>query len=551
MAEQLKYQIIGEDKSQGAIKSASSGLTSLANVAAGVGLAVAAVGVASAPALMSIGKAAITEAANFETTTLAFSTMLGSAEQAQKLLNDLAQFASTTPFTITGIEDSARQLLAYGVSADDMIPTLTNLGQIAAGLSAPLDQVALAYGQVLVKGKLAGQEVLQFFNAGVPITELLADNMGITKGEVEDLVSKGEIGFPKVQEVLQNLTAEGGKFNGMFENASGSVNQLISNLQDKMTLTLREIGGSLLPMVKEAINFLNPILDQLSQYIITNVPQWVEQFRAWLDYLWLEFGPMFMEIWTAAREEFNRVYEVIKPNLDVMIDTLKKMLMQIMKTDAEGIKPFIAILGDLAFGAIPLVIDWITQMILIIGTLITWYVDARNTVMTVIAVFTDFGASISSVASSISGTLVGALNTLIGSLRTAYQWAKSLMDTLLGMVGISVPSGGSGSKAGFRNANGNIFNSGQIMAFANGGIVSKPTLFPMANGMGLMGEAGPEAVMPLKRLSNGKLGVESIGRGLTINISGNNFYGDDKEFAERVGNTIIKELKSNLAIQGF
>jgi len=58
-------------------------------------------------------------------------------------------------------------------------------------------------------------------------------------------------------------------------------------------------------------------------------------------------------------------------------------------------------------------------------------------------------------------------------------------------------------------ANGAAFSNGQVTPFASGGIVGSPTLFPMANGAGLMGEAGPEAIMPLKRDKNGKLGVET------------------------------------------
>lgn len=67
----------------------------------------------------------------------------------------------------------------------------------------------------------------------------------------------------------------------------------------------------------------------------------------------------------------------------------------------------------------------------------------------------------------------------------------------------------------FGSADGNVFQNGRIKPFANGGVVNKPTVFPMANGTGLMGEAGPEAIMPLTR-KNGKLGVQ--GSGITVNV---------------------------------
>jgi phage-related minor tail protein len=69
------------------------------------------------------------------------------------------------------------------------------------------------------------------------------------------------------------------------------------------------------------------------------------------------------------------------------------------------------------------------------------------------------------------------------------------------------------------NASGNVFSFGRITPFARGGVVSRPTFFPMATGMGLMGEAGPEAVMPLRRLGNGRLGVESIGGGSNVQVN--------------------------------
>lgn len=73
----------------------------------------------------------------------------------------------------------------------------------------------------------------------------------------------------------------------------------------------------------------------------------------------------------------------------------------------------------------------------------------------------------------------------------------------------------------FPNANGNAFDGGVVQAFAMGGVVSRPTLFGMKSGLGLMGEAGPEAILPLKRI-NGKLGVMAGGAGgdgVTVNVS--------------------------------
>lgn len=70
-------------------------------------------------------------------------------------------------------------------------------------------------------------------------------------------------------------------------------------------------------------------------------------------------------------------------------------------------------------------------------------------------------------------------------------------------------------------ANGAAFSGGRVQAFANGGIVSSPTTFPMRGGTGLMGEAGPEAIMPLQRTADGRLGVAAQGGGGAVTINMN------------------------------
>jgi hypothetical protein len=324
-------------------------------------------------------------------------------------------------------------------------------------------------------------------------------------------------------------------------------------VKNKINDLMISIGAELQPIITEFLDFVMPYFNRLSEFIVANLPIWIQHFRDWIDYLWLEFGPIFMEIWEVVKEQFNRVYEVIKPHLDTMIDTFNKMLMQIIKTDAEGVAPFIVVLGNLAVMILPMVIDAITMLITWVGQLILIWIEARNMLFELSAKFDEFSGTVNKVYEGISGPLIGAFNSFIGKVKEAWQWVNDLINSLFSLGGASSFIGSARSSAGFaasRSALGNVFNNGHIQAYAQGGIVSSPTLFPMANGMGLMGEAGPEAILPLGRDSSGRLGVRG-GGGVTVQITGNNFYGDDKEFAERVGNTIIKELKSNLAIQGF
>ncbi len=113
--------------------------------------------------------------------------------------------------------------------------------------------------------------------------------------------------------------------------------------------------------------------------------------------------------------------------------------------------------------------------------------------------------------------LSGALDVLKNSMiRTAYSAAiKPVTDHFGGMLANGV---GSLVQGILPFADGGSFSQGRVMPFANGGIVSSPTMFPMRGGTGLMGEAGPEAIMPLARGADGKLGVRTQGGGRAVNV---------------------------------
>lgn len=101
-------------------------------------------------------------------------------------------------------------------------------------------------------------------------------------------------------------------------------------------------------------------------------------------------------------------------------------------------------------------------------------------------------------------------------------------------------------------ANGGVFNNGQVTPFASGGIVGSPTIFPMANGMGLMGEAGPEAIMPLKRNSKGALGVEASGGGTPVVVNIRSEVGGQPEVTQ-TGNgldVLIKAVAADITQNG-
>lgn len=178
----------------------------------------------------------------FQQLEIAFNTMLGSAERGTQLMQELTATAASTPFDLGGIANSAKQLLAYGTAAEDVNDTLVMLGNIASGLSLPLNDLVYLYGTTMVQGRLFTQDVRQFMGRGIPLVQELSKQLGKNTDEINAMVTAGQIGFADVQKVLQGLTAEGGMFYGLMEEQSKSLTGQLSNLGDEWDMMLNEIG---------------------------------------------------------------------------------------------------------------------------------------------------------------------------------------------------------------------------------------------------------------------------------------------------------------------
>lgn len=192
--------------------------------------------------ILGFAGAAIKAAADQEQLQVAFTTMLGSAEAAKTMMAELSQFAATTPFESPEIQNASKMLLAYGVSAKDIIPTMTNLGDIAAGLNIPLGDMAMLFGTTRASGRLMTADLNQFTTRGIPMIAALAKTMGIAESEVKAMVEAGKVGFPEVQAALASMTAEGGQFAGLMEAQSQTLSGLFSTFSDTIGLTLAEVG---------------------------------------------------------------------------------------------------------------------------------------------------------------------------------------------------------------------------------------------------------------------------------------------------------------------
>lgn len=180
----------------------------------------------------------------FQQLEVAFTTMLGSAEKANALMAQLTRTAAVTPFGLQDVASGAKQLLAYGISAENVNETLIRLGDIAAGLSIPLGDLVYLYGTTMTQGRMFTMDLRQFMGRGIPLAEELAKIFGVAKSEVAGLVTAGKVTSDVFAQAIENMTNSGSKFGGLMEAQSKTIVGQISNIEDAIDVMFNKIGQS-------------------------------------------------------------------------------------------------------------------------------------------------------------------------------------------------------------------------------------------------------------------------------------------------------------------
>lgn len=197
----------------------------------------------------------------FQQLEIALKTMLGSAGQADALMAQLVKTAAITPFGLKDIGAAAKQLLAYGVAASDVNDLLIRLGDIAAGLSIPIGDLAYLYGTTMVQDRLYTQDLNQFLGRGIPLMGELAKQFGVAENQVKKLVEEGKVGFPEVQKAIENLTSEGSKFGGLMEAQSKTITGQISNIEDAIDSMFNAIGKSQEGVINTSLSVVSTLIE--------------------------------------------------------------------------------------------------------------------------------------------------------------------------------------------------------------------------------------------------------------------------------------------------
>ena len=198
----------------------------------------------------------------FEKQKIALGALFGSKLKADTMYSKIQNLAVQSPFTFGELTNFTKQLASFGFEYKDIYDTTKRLADLSAGIGVDMGRVILAYGQVFTAKFLKGPELRQFTEAGIPLVQELANKytkergQQISAGDVYNMVSKKQVRFEDVKEIIDKYTSEGGKFYKMQEKLSDSVAGKWSNLKDSIEIAYSELETSNKGVLKGAISLL-------------------------------------------------------------------------------------------------------------------------------------------------------------------------------------------------------------------------------------------------------------------------------------------------------
>ncbi|QOP65145.1 tail length tape measure protein [Arthrobacter phage Phives] len=224
-----------------------------------------AVGLAAGLGLGQGIKSGLETAAFMESAQISFETLLGDKGAAKKMISDVSKFAASTPFEMPGLTDNVRALLGAGAAAKSVLPTMSALGDANAALGGDqerLNSVVRAWTQMMGKGKVSAEEMLQITEAGLPIWSILSKAMGKPVGELQKMASDGKLLSKDVLPVLEQQMKK--DYGGSMAKQAKTLSGVWSTVKDTVNMAMAQ---ALQPLVPLLTTILPPAADALAKGI--------------------------------------------------------------------------------------------------------------------------------------------------------------------------------------------------------------------------------------------------------------------------------------------
>lgn len=296
-------------------------------------------GMAMGASISAIGVLAVKSAADMEMMTTQFEVMLGSADKANEMMNQLRKFSAETPFALGDLAKGTQVLLSFGVAEEKVIDTMRMLGDTAGGNAEKLNGLILAYGKVQTKGKASMEEINMMAERGLPIIGVLTKQLGVTEKQFFKMVSAGKIGRDEVTKAFKTMTSEGGMFfRGMQKQAETAIG-MWSTLKDNITLALAGIGAKVLPTLKG-------VMGQVTEMIQGSLGGVIESLVSGLMPLVKTIFSVLGGLMDTLLPIFNALFRFLSPIFG-MLDAVIQLVMVFTKALSEELGTALEDLADM------------------------------------------------------------------------------------------------------------------------------------------------------------------------------------------------------------
>lgn len=203
--------------------------------------------------LTVLGATGVKSAMQLEVFQKSLTTLVGDAELAREVFDDLYEFDTSTTFAWPSLTKATTLLAAFNTEGKDLVPTLGRLGDISAGVQMDIAELADTYGRMQVSGRVTMLELNQLMGRGIPIVQELAKNLGISEAQVKEFASSGKLGFADIEQAFITMTSEGGRFHDMMQSQTDTTQGRAMALRKEFEQFTDMVGDALLPTLDRAI----------------------------------------------------------------------------------------------------------------------------------------------------------------------------------------------------------------------------------------------------------------------------------------------------------
>ena len=332
----------------------------------GIGAAFVSMTAAAGAGIAAVAKMGVEYNAQMQSYQTAFETMLGDAEKAQKLTENLKTLAAKTPMAMADLADASKILLAFGSTAEQLPDQLKRLGDVAQGDAQKLGTMATAFGRIQSNGRASMEEINMMIDQGFNPLNIIAGQTGETMAEVRQRVSDGEVSFEELSEALRIATDEGGQFFNAMENQSETFDGQMSTLKDNVaalagTLTEELFAGLAENTLPQVNKWVDELLTAATEEGITGAIDMAGTIVSQALTSMLEAAPSFIETATNLVSSFLTGIQETAPEVaQAGVELLASLVEGCVQTIPEIIDTAVVVMNNFLAsiqGELPDVID--------------------------------------------------------------------------------------------------------------------------------------------------------------------------------------------------